>query len=141
MYISFDPGPDLGWAQFLSDGSFFSGGIIRGLENQPAALEGMWLPQSAPFIVISEIWRMYNKNAAFTNDAKETIMSEGMVRYYAHRIDAQYVEQGSDILSIGQKWTGLKIKKGAAHKDSHDISARVHGEYYLMKNRIKEITL
>lgn len=138
MYIAFDPGPDLGYAIFRNDGEFHASGIIRGLDEQPPKLQNLYLSQRGPHIVISEIWVAYNATAIMTSHAHDTILSEGMVRSYAILLGAEYVTQKSEILKIGEKWTGLKVAKGKAHKDSHDTSARIHGEYYLLSNGIKK---
>lgn len=141
MYAAFDPGPDLGWSVFDTEGKFKASGIVRELTSQPVFLQAFHKAYPNIKTVISEIWTMYDHKAILTKFAKETIMSEGMVMCYAKAAMLEYVPQPSEILTIGQKWTGLKIKKGAAHRDSHDTSARIHGEYYLIKNKIKELTL
>lgn len=144
MYHCFDPGPDLGYALFDNAGNFVVGEIIRGLDQQPARLHTLYqlfLDTGEENTVVSEIWTAYNATAIMTKEAHDTILSEGMVRYFAVLLGAKYVTQKSEILKIGQKWTGLKIAKGKAHKDSHDTAARVHGEYYLRRQGIKAHTL
>ena len=84
---------------------------------------------------------MYNAKAAFTKEAHDTMVSEGFCRYYAARMKAEYITQRSEILTIAEKWMNVKIKKGKAHRDSHDLSARLHGEYYFIKNGFKPIPL
>lgn len=137
MYLAFDPGETTGWALFNDDGSIADWGQVRE-ENLLGALQG-WeeLPLKA---VICEGFIIFRHKARkFAGNRMITIQAIGMIKSFAHRVGATYVEQDSDILPMAQMKT--QVKMPGNHAESHKVSAFNHGAWYLINKGIRKSAL
>lgn len=132
-FIAVDPGTERsGVALFDATGSPMGMEVIK---KEDPLLD--WLEEQECEVLIIERYR--NRpgaiNAWSTGGVQQII---GAVKRIARKKGWTVVEQDpSPALMIGLKYLGL----GSTYKDKHvpdQISALAHGEYYLVKNRIKE---
>ncbi len=134
-YMAFDPGPDTGWAIWDEHGMLKLHGIYHGLDNLFEELH-YWTEISfqTPDVFIVEDWTT-DPTVKLGGSKMEVVRAIGAIMYVARR--KKLVFQSRTILPQAELIAGMKIPKGKKHKDSHDISAIVHGEYYLVTTGIK----
>ena len=137
--MSFDPGTATGWATFDEEGQVISKGICRGHEELMEFL--MSIPDNElPKVVIYEDYTLF-QSKAMQQSGSDMPASQaiGIIKMFGKRCRAEMIKQAANILGIAQKLAGVSLPKN--HDHSHDISAYVHGVYYLIKNNIREVTV
>jgi hypothetical protein len=64
----------------------------------------------------------------------------GAIRSYGQRHSIVCLPQLRTVLLIGYRWAGIKPLPKSKHKLSHQYDAFAHGIYYLIKNKIRELS-
>lgn len=86
-------------------------------------------------VIIVESYRVFShKLEAHRNKKMGTSECIGRIKFAARLLGATVVEQPSSILSIAQKWSGTKMPSN--HDQSHQVSAYLHGYYFLHRRGI-----
>lgn len=138
MYLSIDPGEKRsGWARFNELGEVTGFGHKDGIDEFLDWLED----QPPPKVCILEIYRV-NPGISHAFSKVRTIEVIGGVKRWCRKNNVTLVEQRNTDLSIGLRYIGMyevyyKGRKRIKHVDD-EISALAHGEYYLVKNKIKK---
>lgn len=138
MYMSIDPGEKrTGWARFDENGDTTGFGKINGIDEFLDWLED----QPPPKTLILENYRV-NPNISHAFSKVRTVEVIGGVKRYCRKHGVNLVEQRNTDLSIGLRYIGMyevyyKGRKKIKHVDD-EISALAHGEYFLVKNKIKK---
>lgn len=138
-YMSFDPGTATGWSTFSEEGEVLDKGICRGHEELMNFL--MTISEiDRPKVIIYEDFTLF-QSKALQQSGSDMPASQaiGVIKMFGQMCKAEMVKQHSNILGIGQKLAGVSLPKN--HDHSHDISAYVHGVYYLIKNHIREVAI
>lgn len=138
-YLTIDPGEkNVGWASFNIDGKTLGFGIIKGMDEFMDWLEDGPEPKE----IVFEGYRLLpGRNRNFSK--VRTIELIGLIKRYCHkRPDIKLTEQRNTDLGIGLRYIGMystyyQGRKNIKHVDD-GISALAHGEYYLVKNKIKK---
>jgi hypothetical protein len=131
-YLAFDPGVSTGVCRFDKTGDETELKILRSLDELADYLEECE-PAS---VVIYESYRIFGKKTqAHIGSDVPSAQAIGMIAAKARKWNAKIVNQPSNILTIAQLWTGVKIPSN--HKESHDIAAFLHGAYYLTQQGIR----
>jgi hypothetical protein len=128
---AFDPGAGhsntIGYARFedggdlLDIGQLTFDGLVHFLEGQT--------PVAGDVVVYERYIIKPHKLQSHKGSRVETIQTIGAIRSWAIRHKLKVVEQADSILSIAQMW--FQIKMPTDHAMSHQISATLHGMYYL----------
>jgi hypothetical protein len=136
-YLAFDPGEMVGWAHFNEEGKVVSAGQVTWIDLTD------WLEtQNASLIkkvVIEEYKVFHHKAKAHIGSKIETVQTIGMIKAWCIRNKVSYVEQPASILNIAEKWTQIKMPSNHAY--SHQISATLHGYYWLIKEGLSKTAL
>lgn len=145
-YLSIDPGTkSTGWAWFDDLGNVTGFGKVVGSERSgsdgvDAALD--WLDeQPIPDVLIFENYQV-NPNVPHAFSKVRTVEVIGGIKRWARKNNVTLVEQRNVVLPIGLRYVGMYNvyytgRKRIKHVDD-EISALAHGEYYLVKNKIKK---
>lgn len=137
-YLAIDPGERTsGWARFGEDGETTGFGAIKGIDEFLDWLED----QPAPRVLIMENYRV-NPAISHAFSKVRTVEVIGGIKRYCRKHSVELVEQRNVVLPIGLRYLGMyevyyRGTKRIKHVDD-EISALAHGEYYLVKNKIKK---
>ena len=137
-YLAIDPGSRCtGWARFSEVGEATGFGHIDGIDEFLDWLED----QPKPKVVILEEYRV-NPSISHAFSKVRTIEVIGGVKRYCRKNNITLVEQRNTVLPIGLRYIGMyevyyRGRKKIQHVDD-EIAALAHGEYYLVKNKIKQ---
>jgi hypothetical protein len=132
MLLSIDPGKgsrdSIGWAVFNDSNGLAKMGQAT-LEEFVALLESL----EGITRVVFEEYRIYAKRLKqHTNSKVETIQTIGMIKSWCMRNKIPFTEQRADILGAAQNLFQIKLPED--HDVSHQISALLHGMYFLYMN-------
>lgn len=142
MYLSIDPGEKrTGWARFDEHGETTGFGTIEGIDEFLDWLED----QSPPKVLIFENYRV-NPNVSHAFSKVRTIEVIGGLKRYCRKHQVTIVEQRNVDLPIGLRYLGMfsvyyESRNGRTVRIKHvddSVSALAHGEFYLVKNKIKK---
>ena len=147
-YVSIDPGGSqvgartIGLARWDESGRllFMDQYSLQEMQDFLINLQEVKNGQLKAFIV--EEYRVLPEKLAIHNRSKlETSQCIGQIKMSARILGVKVIEQPSTILGIAQQWSGTKMPKD--HSKSHQISAYLHGYYYLyrkglIKSRVLE---
>lgn len=131
LWLAFDPGQTTGWAVLDDQAEVVDFGQVK-YDN----LSDFLKKETRMFqAVIIEEYRVFRKRAMqHAGSDLKTSQAIGKLKFWAELNDFPVVMQASSILPIAEKWSQVKMPKD--HDASHQVSAFLHGAYYLMKNRI-----
>ena len=136
LYLAFDPGNTTGWA-VLNDraipqdmGQVSFDGLADFLKKETRTFEA----------IIIEEYRVFRRKAMqHAGSDLRTSQVIGKLKFWAELNETPVVMQAASILPTAEKWAQIKMPKD--HSISHQISAVLHGSYYLMKNEIAPTAL
>ena len=137
MYLAFDPGETTGWALFDKAGDIKEWGQLTMDELHLKLTE--WESLDIDTVICEGFIIYRHKAKKFAGNRMLTIQVIGIVKSFAHRMNAKYVEQDSDILPIAQKHTQVFMPKD--HSESHKVSAFNHGAEWLIRQGIRKTAL
>lgn len=137
MYLAFDPGETTGWALFNDDGSINGWGQLT--EEQLQYKLDLWEHEPIDVVICEGFIIFRHKARKFAGNRMVTIQIIGMIKRFAHKICAKYVEQDADILPMAQMKTQVKMPSN--HAESHKVSAFNHGAWYLIQQGIRKSAL
>lgn len=136
-YLALDPGLHTGWAIWDKDGVF----LDMGTTHTETELHDL-LAELPPVAVV-----IYEDFILFKNKAMEQVGSRmpapkaiAQIETFARIWNARLIKQPSSIKANAELMTGVSTKK-MDHSKTHVLDAFNHGEYYLYKNKIKEINI
>lgn len=132
LYISVDPGKNVGVATWDEHGNFLRKTIFA-LEDFETYLGSLLDRKHEILAFIVEEYRVYGSKAhAHIGSKVETAQCIGKIKMIAKLLGVPVVEQPATILNGAAKWAGVK-RSGSHWKD--DVSAYLHGYYYLHKTK------
>ena len=133
LLMAFDPGKDTGVCLF-QDGHVVDMDILRGI----GALQDFLInsTKKPDLIVIEEFALRKTKALQQSGSHMETSQVIGMIKLWARQNNIPVVTQPANALPMGLMWGKLKMPKN--HRNSHWISARAHGIYYMVANGMME---
>ena len=138
-YLSFDPGEGTGWALWSENGYLNDFGNVYDDVNGVSDLirKIFWEPSvhNDPKVIIYEKWKLL-KTKEFYGSTLLSPQVVGVIRAFAHLVDAELVSNETNVKSTAEKWTGLKPV--GAHSTQHFVDAINHGWHYLQQ--AKKIT-
>lgn len=137
-YLAVDPGLHTGWAVWRQDGMFLEMGTTNDYDELHKKLES--LPNTIKVVVIEDFTLWYHKAKRQAGSKMPAPKAIGQVETFARLWGAEIVKQGADIKPIAEKWTGVSTKL-VPKIQTHVLDAFNHGEYYLIKNKVKQIKL
>lgn len=130
-YYSFDPGAGrsdtIGRAKFDDYGCLMEMGqctfdeLVVYLEKQD--------PEEGDVCIYERYIIKPHKLTSHKGSRVETVQTIGAIKSWAIRNKLEIVEQPDSILAVAQLWFDLKMPSN--HSISHQISATLHGMYYL----------
>jgi hypothetical protein len=138
-YIAFDPGGTTGWYTFDEEGKDIFFGQCVGEDELIKFLDECEPPTK---MVIIEDFKLFS-HKAIQQSGSQMIAPQiiGILKLYCNKWKVPYVLQPSNILTIAQLWSGVKVDGKGGHAQSHWKSAFNHGVYYLQKNGIRKSRL
>lgn len=137
-YLALDPGKYTGWCLWDSKGVFIDMGTITGEQELHDFLAS--LPTSIEVVIIEDFILFKNKAQAQVGSRMPAPKAIAQIETFARLWNARIVKQPSSIKSNAEMLTG-QTTKGMAHNKTHVIDAFNHGEWYLIKNGIKKLTI
>lgn len=137
--IAFDPGKTTGVAYFVN-GQVKAQHQIK-LDDLDEFLEDKYeriFRNADPGVVIYENFKLFSWRAKQqSGSAMEASQAIGMIKSFARRTRASIFDQSPQIKPIGYKWAGLTAPKN--HSKSHEVDAYVHGVYWMVHGRMRQI--
>lgn len=86
-------------------------------------------------VIIVESYRVFShKLEAHRNKKMTTSECIGRIKFAAKMLGVTVVEQPSSILQTAEKWSGTKLPSN--HANSHQVSAYLHGYFYLHRRGV-----
>lgn len=135
-YLAVDPGLHSGWAVWDVKGKIITMGTTHTYEALHDLLASF--PRCIKVVIIEDFILFRSKAGKQVGSKMPAPKAIGQIETFARIWEAEIVKQQSSIKSTAEKWTG-KSTKGMAHDKTHVWDAYNHGEYYLIKNRIKTL--
>lgn len=136
-YLAIDPGQkNTGWASYNEIGETEGVGIF----NDPDKFLD-WLEEQNPKVVICENYKI-NPGVGHVWSSVPTLQIIGAIKRIVKKQGAQLVLQDNTALGVGLRYLGMhqvyRPVQGKPRKHvPDDLSALAHGEYFLVKNKIK----
>ena len=134
MYLAIDPGKgatdSIGVAEFGLNGNFSTSSQLT-FDQLIGFLEATYAVDT---VVIEEYKIFRGMAKQHTGSSVETAQTIGAIRAWAVRNNVEVVLQPSNILPIAQKLFQTKMPKN--HAQSHQVSAYLHGAYWLYKKGV-----
>lgn len=137
-YLALDPGKHTGWAIWDKDGVFIDMGTCHGENELHDFLAG--LPTTIEIVIYEDFFLFKSKAQEQVGSNMPAPKAIAQIETFARLWGARMIKQPSNIKAIAEKMTGVTTK-GKAHSATHVLDAFNHGEYYLIKNHIKEINI
>jgi len=137
-YLALDPGLHTGWCLWDAKGVFIDMGTIHGERELHDFLAS--LPTAIEVVIIEEFRLFKNKALAQTGSKMPAPKAIAQIETFARLWNARIVKQQSSIKANAEMLTGQSTK-GMPHSQTHVIDAFNHGEYFLIKNGIKKLTV
>lgn len=137
-YLALDPGVHTGWALWDIDGKFLEMGTTHGDPELHERLAS--LPRTIKVVIIEEFELWFHKARKQAGSKMPAPKAIGVIETFARMWDAEIVKQRSNIKPIAEKMTGVSTV-GKPKAQTHVLDAYNHGEYYLIKNKVKEIRI
>lgn len=137
-FLALDPGLHTGWALWDEEGKFLEMGTTNSYEELHEKLAA--LPSTIKVVIIEEFQLWYHKARKQAGSKMPAPRAIGQIETFARMWGADIVKQRSDIKPIAERMTGVTTK-GRPKIQTHVLDAYNHGEYYLIKNKIKEIRI
>lgn len=132
MLLSIDPGKNIGFARWSEAGTLLETGIWTFDEM----VEYLDREQRGISWIVYEDFIMYAHmaNGRQTGSRFEASQAIGAIRSIAKRAKIKLTRQAAGILTVSALHAGVKVPKG--HMPD-DMSAMLHGHYYLMGLKIR----
>lgn len=137
--LAFDPGDTTGMYTFTEDGE----------DMYPPEFGQFTLDELSTLLlqyehdvktVVVEDYRIYSKRAIQQSGSRvKAAQAIGMIKMFAGQKGAEVVMQPANILPVAEKMA--QVKMPGNHKQSHYISAYLHGCYYLYKSGLRKTPL
>jgi hypothetical protein len=137
-YLALDPGVHTGWATWYETGLLRSMGTTHSEEELHELLDAF--PKTIKIVIIEDFTLWRHKAKAQAGSKMPAPKAIAQIETFARQWGSEIVKQDSDIKSTAEKWTGQSTK-GVPKIQTHVMDALNHGEYYLIKNGLKEIDL
>lgn len=144
-YLAVDPGVHTGWAIWDEQGKFLSMGTTHSYEELHDKLES--IPSTIKVVIIEDFTLWAHKAREQAGSEMPAPKAIGQIETFARLWRAKIIKQDSSIKPIAERMTGqhtvhpVTKKPLMAKTQTHVIDAFNHGEYYLIKNGIKQIDL
>jgi len=136
-YLAVDPGLHTGWAVWNRQGECLDFGTTHSDDELHQKLS---LFETIGKVIIEDYTLWYHKARKQAGSKMPAPKAIGIVETFARNWKAEIIKQGSDIKPIAEKWTE-RSTKGVPKAKTHVLDALNHGDYYLIKNNIKQIRL
>lgn len=134
MYLGVDPGDTSGFALFETPEKMLDWGNVK----YDDFLDWLATLPDGITVVIVESFQLFQHKAVQQSGSKmKASQIFGMLKMYAKKIGAEFVEQPPTIKAFAEKQTKL-VPKGA-HINSHRVDAFNHCYYYFIKNKLVEV--
>lgn len=135
-FLALDPGLHTGWATWDEQGDPLDMGTTHDYDQLHKLLADF--PVTIKVVIIEDFTLWYHKARKQAGSKMPAPKAIGQIETFARLWGASIVKQGSDIKPVAEKLTGIGTK-GKPKIQTHVIDAFNHGEYYLIKNKIKEM--
>jgi len=137
-YLACDPGKATGWATWDDKGNPLDMGTVWNYDELHDLLAAFPITIK---VVIVEDFKLFGKRAKSQIGSRmPASLSIGRIETFAKLWGASLVKQPSGVKEIAEKLTGHSTK-GMDHSKTHVIDAYNIGEYWLIKNKIKQVKL
>lgn len=144
-YLAIDPGLHTGWAIWNEQGKFLAMGTTHTHADFHSKLES--LPSTIKVVIVEEFTLWAHKAKAQAGSKMPASKTIGQVETFARLWRAKIIKQDSSIKPIAENMTGQRTVDPVTKRPlmpkihTHVIDAFNHGEYWLIKNKIKQIDL
>jgi len=137
-YVAFDPGKHTGYAFWTEDGQNHGMGQTHSKEELQAVLRD--IPDTVRTVIVEDFILYPNKAGDQAGQRMHASEAIGLIEGWAIGSHRRLVKQMAHILSQARLLTGIDDKK-MSHDISHQFSAYNHGEWYLIKEGVKKLTV
>lgn len=120
------------------DGVILTMGTTKNYDELHDLLAGF--PNTIKVVIFEDFYLFKHKAKEQSGSRMPAPKAIGQIETFARLWGAQTVKQPSHIKAIAERMTG-KSTKGMAHNRTHMWDAYNHGEYYILKNKIRKQTV
>ena len=138
-YLALDPGLHTGWATFDESGNPVSMGTANNYDELHDVLAGF--PNTIKTVIIEDFVLFKHKAKEQSGSRMPAPKAIGQIETFARLWGANVVKQQANIKPVAEKMVGGKSTKGMAKIRTHMWDAYNHGNYYMIRNKIKKITV
>lgn len=135
--LSVDPGKSTGWAIFsIPNLEPEHRGIARSVDEFTDLLIKFGKASALRAVVLEDyIQRGYTNTTGSRMEASQII---GALKFFTKFVGVPIHLQPSSVLPIAQRWSA-DFPMPKDHRKSHDVSAILHGRYWLINNKYANI--
>lgn len=137
-YLACDPGKSTGWSTWDEKGMWLDMGTAWSHDELHDVLANF--PTTIRVVIVEEFKLFGNKAKQQIGSRMPASLSIGRIETFAKLWGATLIKQPSGVKPIAEKLTGQSTK-GLSHSKTHVLDAYNHGEYWLIKNKIKTVKL
>ena len=135
LLLAIDPGKTTGWALFR-DGVVANLGQVEGVDEFTLWLEDLIKEYGPINVIVVEAFVLFRGKAQQQIGSEfEVVQVIGICQSWALRNNVELVKQPSDILTVAQIWSKMKMPKD--HSKSHYVAAYNHAFHYLVTNNMR----
>jgi hypothetical protein len=144
-YLALDPGLHTGWATWDKDGVIITMGATHSYEALHDLLASF--PMSIKVVILEDFVLFKHKAGQQSGSRMPAPKAIGQIETFARLWGANIKKQASNIKPMAEKMTGKKTKDYRTGKllmpkeQTHMWDAYNHGEYYLINNGIKKLSI
>jgi hypothetical protein len=137
-YLALDPGLHTGWATWDATGAFITMGTVHSYEALHDLLAGF--PMGIKVVVIEDFKLFKHKARQQSGSRMPAPRAIGQIETFARLWGASIVKQQASVKPNAERLTGVSTK-GLPHDQTHVLDAFNHGEYYLIGQGIKKLSV
>lgn len=137
-YLAIDPGLHTGWATWDKAGIFIDMGTTHTYDALHDLLASF--PVGIKVVIVEDFFLFKHKARQQAGSRMPAPKAIGQVETFARLWGAHIVKQKSDIKPTAEKLTGVSTE-GLPHEETHVLDAYNHGEYYLINQGIKKLSV
>lgn len=138
-FLALDPGLHTGWATWDATGNPITMGTVHNYEALHDLLAGF--PSSIKTVIIEDFILFKHKAREQVGSKMPAPKAIGQIETFARLWNAEIVKQPSHIKAIAEKMVGGMSTKNMSKIRTHMWDAYNHGNYYLIKNKIKTVSV
>jgi len=137
-YLACDPGKATGWATWDDKGNPLDMGTVWSHDQLHDLLAAF--PITIKVVIVEDFTLFAKRAKSQIGSNMPASLAIGKIETFSKLWGAAFIKQSSSVKSIAERLTGHSTK-GKPHNQTHVLDAYNLGEYWLIKNKIKQVKL